>query len=329
MPTLRLNGIEVPALIDGASVGPFLVRDDARGPGGGLAGTERVRKREWRFRTKPLRQADAEAWRGLIAGLGHVWKFDADFFSAKALGPLASSGDAHISGGAKFGSYARTAAIGGFVEFAALTAGSPWTLARFMHERDGGGWVHWVSTSAGEKWLNGAASSGDPYATVSTAGAVKIWAKHAKDGVTASWAASTAYALGAKIFGSASGLGQTLEVTTAGTSGATQPTWSDVLGATHADGTVVWTNRGRADLFADDLVVLPYVVPSAWVSELYAWHNANPWSALPRLRADGDIIRGGPIDVIGRVEEIAHVPFHDAGAWTPGGESFAFRLLEC
>jgi phage tail sheath protein FI len=57
----------------------------------------------------------------------------------------------------------------------------------------------------------------------------------------ASWAASNAYSAGQIILDS---LGNIEIVTTAGTSGATAPTWSPNSGQTTADGTVTWTNHG-------------------------------------------------------------------------------------
>jgi hypothetical protein len=58
------------------------------------------------------------------------------------------------------------------------------------------------------------------------------------------WVASTAYVLGNVVVPTV-GLenGFRYECTTAGTSGASQPTWSTVEGATTADNTVTWTTR--------------------------------------------------------------------------------------
>ncbi|MEM0173540.1 MAG: hypothetical protein QXI16_03425, partial [Sulfolobaceae archaeon] len=54
------------------------------------------------------------------------------------------------------------------------------------------------------------------------------------------WAASTAYAIGATVVPTTAN-GYYYKCTTAGTSGSTQPTWTTTVGGTVTDGTVVWT----------------------------------------------------------------------------------------
>jgi hypothetical protein len=58
---------------------------------------------------------------------------------------------------------------------------------------------------------------------------------------SATWKASHAYALAAKIGDANSNL---QKATTAGTSGALAPTWNTTVGGTTTDGTVTWTNLG-------------------------------------------------------------------------------------
>lgn len=55
------------------------------------------------------------------------------------------------------------------------------------------------------------------------------------------WNATTAYSLGDEAIPDASQNGYTYEVTTAGTSGGSEPTWPTTLGNTVVDGTVTWT----------------------------------------------------------------------------------------
>jgi len=65
----------------------------------------------------------------------------------------------------------------------------------------------------------------------------------------AAWAASTAYSLGAAVRPTARNT-FVYEVTTAGTSAATEPTWPTTPGNTVVDGTVTWTCRTNRALAA-------------------------------------------------------------------------------
>lgn len=61
-------------------------------------------------------------------------------------------------------------------------------------------------------------------------------------GITAEptdWAATTAFAAGVYVLDT----GEVYEVTTAGTSDDTEPTWPSTVGGTVTDGTAVWTRR--------------------------------------------------------------------------------------
>lgn len=74
---------------------------------------------------------------------------------------------------------------------------------------------------------------------------------------TTNWAVSTAYALGDRRKATAAALGIHFEVTTAGTSGGSEPTWNTTVGGTTTDNTVTWTTRGSA---ADWVASTAYVV---------------------------------------------------------------------
>lgn len=70
---------------------------------------------------------------------------------------------------------------------------------------------------------------------------------------TTSWVANTAKALGDRVKATSTTafLGKHFECTTAGTThGTTEPTWNTTIGGTTSDGTVTWTTRGSANLWA-------------------------------------------------------------------------------
>ena len=63
------------------------------------------------------------------------------------------------------------------------------------------------------------------------------------------WVGNTAYTVGQFVTASPDNQ-HVFECTTAGTSGATQPTWNTTSGGTTTDGTVTWTEEGQSALFA-------------------------------------------------------------------------------
>ncbi len=66
---------------------------------------------------------------------------------------------------------------------------------------------------------------------------------------TTAWAASHAYSLGDKVVSTTGNKGVCFEVTTAGTSGGSEPTWTNGVGNTTTDNGVTWTCRGNAGIW--------------------------------------------------------------------------------
>jgi len=99
-----------------------------------------------------------------------------------------------------------------------------------------GGTGNWDGT-AGNKWAATSGGAGGASLPVA-ADNVFIDNKNAPN-----WAASTAYTLGSIRCPLAVANGYFYEVTTAGTSAATEPVWPTVVGNTVTDGTITWTCR--------------------------------------------------------------------------------------
>lgn len=93
-----------------------------------------------------------------------------------------------------------------------------------------------------------------------------------------------------------------------GTSAGATAAWRDGVAhvtsdawATNTTGTVALVSNATAADF-DDVVFLPYTVPAAWVSGLYAFHSARAFPALPRVALSGDVVDVGlmPTGAMGR-----------------------------
>jgi hypothetical protein len=65
----------------------------------------------------------------------------------------------------------------------------------------------------------------------------------------------------------------------------------------------------------DDVVGLPFAAPDAWIASLYAQHNAEAWSELPRVLAAGSF-NSSSLSLRGRVTDSRLVRCAPAGALT-------------
>ena len=94
-----------------------------------------------------------------------------------------------------------------------------------------------------------------------------IWTNR---GPYAGWVAATPYVLGTVIVDSNYNL---QEVTTAGTSGATVPSWNTTIGGTTTDGTVTWTMRGFGTFTPPTAVGPKYPTSAAQTGSNKTWVN--------------------------------------------------------
>lgn len=107
--------------------------------------------------------------------------------------------------------------------------------------------------------------------------------------------------------------------------------WADGSSSSNAGGLSV--GAGALALLAapgltdfDDVVGLPFKVPDSWIAEMFAWHSARAWSALPFLTAGGTF-NAAEVRVLGEVKEGEFIEFVQNGARVVG-ERFDFTLRE-
>lgn len=85
MAFLQLNGYTIP-ILRGGEAEPIPIGSTERAFDGTLLRERRQLLRKWRFETKPVDLATAEAIVGLIEGTGQLWAFDGDAYSTKGRG---------------------------------------------------------------------------------------------------------------------------------------------------------------------------------------------------------------------------------------------------
>lgn len=335
MPSWTLAGVNLdPYLaLDGATPEPLeMVGGDQLAFAGGSRRDSAGRKRPWSARSVPLAGDVAEALRQMVNGQVDAWPFDEDTFSARGL-PLTGSSSAAVGTTAvKYG--AKALQDGGnrlaFAEWSgALPAGSNWSAMAWRADGPyaSPGYRHWLVTSAGGLFVNGAASAVPACISVNAAGKLTVNARDKQEAL-ATWASATVYGSGARISVVVSGTVYIFQANApGGTSGGSPPTWPTTYNDTVVDNTVTWRNDGRGGLLVDDLVLLPFVVPSSWVSQLHAEHAARAWTA-PELRFAGDLVGSSAVTVRGTAARGRGTPHFRSGAWAKTGEVLEIQLQE-
>jgi hypothetical protein len=122
--------------------------------------------------------------------------------------------------------------------------------------------------------------------------------------------------------------GTTLTSYVNGSVGSAQ-SWLSVV---TTSGLVTLNSDASNTTLLDELVVLPFLVPSDWPAQMYALNNGGTqWSQLARMNALGDGVEGGTrtIAVKGTAGELTYVPSAIGGAaFAHNNQTFSFDLEE-
>lgn len=175
---LRVSGIAVPVLVDGADHQPVAIGEVERAEDGTKLVSRRSIKETFSIKVKHQAPADGIAWKKLFTGEGQTWNFESSVYGSKGLGPSASTNSNQSGTFFKYGagSLQQTASTG-TISYAGLpTGGTKWTVM-FWRKVGAGAFQHYVVTSGGHKWLDGVRADGTATAflTVTTAtGTVKL-----------------------------------------------------------------------------------------------------------------------------------------------------------
>lgn len=85
--------------------------------------------------------------------------------------------------------------------------------------------------------------------------------------------------------------------------------------------TVLTISNGHATLLSsiDDLVVLPYMVPSEWKDAVFSDHSAHAWPSPPKLTAAGDLLAAAR-SVVAFVEDAQFVGHVRGGSFVKNNQ---------
>lgn len=105
------------------------------------------------------------------------------------------------------------------------------------------------------------------------------------------------------------------------------------LAVNTANGTVTLTSDAASTTLLDELVVLPYPMPSTWPAQAYAFQNpagtATQWSKLRQLKLQGECLpEGGTKTVHGQVKDEKIQPATISGTYEQGTRALSIEFQE-
>lgn len=288
MPHLTVNGITFPGQADSLEEEPQYVGEAlGRSSNGAMLESRTTRKRMWRLRSVFLTPTEANGWQRTIEGDGHYWRLGTTAVSTKGRGP-------NVGGTYNFTTFAPPTGSA-----ACIQVGSGSSIKWSMGSALGPGW----SPESGftiSVYARKSATEGD----IGTA-----YYRYLVTG-TAGWNQGTANPSNVTQYRNGTsgtyGVGYWLDLTTAGVLGLYG--FGDSAGAANAKSYAY-------------LTILPFALPSAWVSGL-ASHTETmrlavlPFiSELPRVVLAGDAIPdANGVNAIGRVRSLGQRNVNLAGS---------------
>jgi hypothetical protein len=294
---VTINGVHWPMAVDSVEEEPDEVGEVlTRSLNGRAVGTRIERKRRWRGRSVFHVAAEGEAWRRFVEADGQAWDFlSPNAASSKGVGP--SSGGFAV------------AATDGVHGLGKVTPGSGNFFGINLQRRLGvpGGWspaTGWTLLFF-KRLSVGDGGDGVTYVHHVVAGSVAV-----NRGVSANPVGVQQWRNG--VAGSY-GVGNWLSVGT-----TTTALWS-------------FSDAATAAAYAySGLVVLPFVVPAAWVPGLTAFHISQTWPGVARVRLGGDVVvdAGGPVDAIARVRKLPQRSLMLAGERRNNARVLELELME-
>lgn len=291
MSALTLNGIVLPVALDQLSrLEPELIGEMGRGFSGAELANVRAWKEGWKAKATPQTAATAAALRGLVKGDGYSWSFDTAaglYADRKGLGPSTASA-ATVGGSGKYGQFCTVGATG-TLQYAISGSATKWALLYWkLNNLVDAIWEHFIVLGDGSKYKNGATTTAETWTTYNGS-TLRFFPA---DAIYSSWQDLHAYTAGDFVV---AGDGPWIFRAGATATSSGEPDWNSAPSqedtVTSGDG-ITWTNYGLADAQFDDVLFLPYAIPTSWVSQLYAEASARAWTALPRLRLAGDAAAG-------------------------------------